>query len=80
MAFIISFCGARHLSSLSAIISILCTKMGERLILRVHDKRVFELTLRGEQDMSGDDYTPETRKLREIVFIEGPWTEESDEG
>jgi len=46
------------------------------LILRVKDDRVFELTLRGEQDLSGDDWVPPTWELREIeAFIEGPWVE-----
>ncbi|MFI5353094.1 MAG: hypothetical protein ACHQZS_09050 [Candidatus Binatales bacterium] len=46
------------------------------LILHVNDEGVFELTLRGEQDFSGDDWVPETWKVREIqAFIEGPWVE-----
>jgi hypothetical protein len=47
-----------------------------RLILRVNDERVFELTLRGEQDLSGDEWVPATWELREIeAFIEGSWIE-----
>jgi hypothetical protein len=47
-----------------------------RLILRVDNERVFELTLRGEQDLSGDDWVPPEWRLREIeAFIEGPWVE-----
>ena len=51
-----------------------------QLVLSVSDDRVFELTLRGEQDMSGDDYVPETWELREIdAFNEGPWVEHLQE-
>jgi hypothetical protein len=51
-----------------------------QLVLSTNDDRVFELTLRGEQDMSGDDYVPETWELREIeAFIEGPWVEHLQE-